>query len=62
MKCPFRTITKYEYADLGETGRVVLDNVMTDYPDCYGTDCPLWKWDVDSRSYCCTQSNFLMED
>lgn len=55
--CPFRTEIHYEYADLGG-GTVVVDNQTETFPECYRSQCPLYKYDVE-EGFHCTQADAL---
>ena len=57
MKCPFRLITKHEYATL-KNGIVVVDREEEDYPDCYTTECPCWRYEL-GEGYRCLKLNAL---
>lgn len=62
MKCPFRVIKEYEYADdLGtDTHRVVvLNREIEEFAECYKEECPNWKWDISKGGYYCAQANIL---
>jgi len=53
MKCPFRKIVLYDYADLGN-GSVGVDSEAEEFSDCYENECPMWQWDV-AKGYHCVQ-------
>lgn len=62
MKCPFRIIKEYEYADdLGtDMHRVVgLNREIEEFGECYKQECPCWKWDVAAGGYYCAQVNAI---
>ena len=59
MICPFRTETHYEYANL-DGNAVVVDTQTETFPECYGLQCPLYKYDVE-QGFHCTQADMLGE-
>lgn len=55
--CPFRTEIHYEYVSLnGEA--TVLDSQKETFPECYGMECPLYRYDVE-QGFHCTQADAL---
>jgi len=51
MICPFRTEEHYEYANL-DGNVVVVDTRTETFPECYGSQCPLYKYDTPEGFYC----------
>lgn len=57
MICPFRTDIHYEYASL-DGNAVVVDSQSETFPKCYGSQCPLYKYDV-TEGFHCAQADAL---
>ena len=62
MKCPFRVVKEYEYADdLKVEGRniLVLNREIEEFGECYKEECPHWKWNVANNGYYCAQARLV---
>ena len=51
MKCPFRKIVLYDYAELNNN-TVSLDSEAEEFMDCYENECPMWHWSLENGYYC----------
>lgn len=51
MICPFRSETHYEYANI-DGNAIVIDTQTETFPECYGGQCPLYKFEVGRGFYC----------
>lgn len=45
MKCPFRGIRRYEFADIGKE-ELVVEREVEEFPDCYQENCPYYTYDI----------------
>ena len=41
MKCPYRTKLVREFEQVKDTGGYLVKSETIEYPECYGTECPL---------------------
>jgi len=60
MKCPFRKEVFYDYTKMNES-LATLNHQKEDYPDCYESNCPLWKYDISEGGYYCIKAKLLQD-
>lgn len=60
MKCPFRKIVLYDYAELNNN-TVSLDSEAEEFMDCYENECPMWQWSLE-KGYYCAQCQFAEDE